>query len=772
MLRRRIYYELKPYLPWKMRMGVRRIAARRLREQRREVWPINPAAGLPPAGWPGWPGGAEFAFVLTHDVEGPEGLAQCRALAEVEMQLGFRSAFNFIPEGTYSVSTELRSWLVANGFEVGIHDLNHDGHLYSSQRAFLQKAKRINQYAQEWGARGFRSGFMLRNLDWIHELNIQYDSSTFDTDPFELQSDGVGTIFPYWIARPAGTVSGSGDHPDAKREGSGNGSLPRRQGYIELPYTMPQDSTLFLVFQERSTDIWTQKLDWIVAHRGMALVNVHPDYIAFPGRSPSPRQYSVDLYTNFLRSVSQRFAGRYWSPLPTELASWFQENCLQAAAKPAAAARRHEIPTVTSPRPFPENLSGKRAAVLLYSNYPADPRPRREAEILVKAGMAVDLLCLSETESDPLSECINGVQVHRLPMQRRRAGRRTYLWQYGKFILSAFWFMLRNAFRRKYHLVHVHNMPDILVFSALVPKLMGAKVVLDLHDPMPELMMTIFGAPEDSLQIRFLKFLERCSIAFSDAVLTVNEACKRIFSGRSCASAKVSVVMNSPDEGIFQYRPAGLPVAGGRAGQPKFVVMYHGSLVARHGLDLAVDAIKKLRPTIPTLELHVYGQATPYLETVMESVEKLGLKGAVIYHGSASLESIVEAIRTCDVGIIPNRRSIFTELNTPTRIFEYLSQGKPVIAPRAPGILDYFGPDDLIYFELGDAEDLGRKLAYVFNNPIPVAATVDRGQAIYRQHCWSSEQVEFLGRISKTLQPQSFRPTGEPVPVQTSPKRG
>ena len=156
-------------------MALRRIAARRSLAQCGDIWPINQAAGQIPDGWPGWPDGKKFSVVLTHDVEGHHGLAKCRKLMELEQRLGFRSSFNFIPEGEYRVPSELREELGRNGFEVGVHDLKHDGKLFSSRRNFQTSATQINHYIQEWGASGYRSGFMLRNLDWLHELNIRYD---------------------------------------------------------------------------------------------------------------------------------------------------------------------------------------------------------------------------------------------------------------------------------------------------------------------------------------------------------------------------------------------------------------------------------------------------------------------------------------------------------------------------------------------------------------------------------------------------------------------
>ena len=145
MLARQIYYELKPFLPRGFRFAMRRFWAQRKRERFKHIWPIDEAAAKIPKQWSGWPDSKDFAFVLSHDVEGPEGLANCRQLAELEMSMGFRSSFNFIPEGTYRVPAELRNWLTEHGFEVGVHDLHHDGKLYRDKKKFAAKATQINR---------------------------------------------------------------------------------------------------------------------------------------------------------------------------------------------------------------------------------------------------------------------------------------------------------------------------------------------------------------------------------------------------------------------------------------------------------------------------------------------------------------------------------------------------------------------------------------------------------------------------------------------------
>ncbi len=278
----------------------------RLRKRIGDVWPIMPGSERPPENWPGWPAGKRFALVLTHDVEGKAGVHKCRSLMQLELDLGFRSSLNFVPEGDYRVPAELREKLTASGFEVGVHDLKHDGRLYRSRREFTQRAARINYYLAEWGAVGFRSAFMLR-----HELGIKYDASTFDTDPFEPQPEGCQTIFPFWVPHRNGS---SINHQRLTINSSS-------RGYIELPYTLPQDFTLFLLLCEKTIDVWRRKLDWIAEHGGMALIDTHPDYMAVDGSSQKTGEYPIELYKELLDYIRSRYSGEYWPALPRQVAA-------------------------------------------------------------------------------------------------------------------------------------------------------------------------------------------------------------------------------------------------------------------------------------------------------------------------------------------------------------------------------------------------------------------------------------------------------------------
>ena len=297
----KIYYICKPLMPKKIQYYFRVLLIKFKRKIFSSKWPIYTNSVVYSDNWKGWPKKKQFALVLTHDVETIIGHDRCRDLANVEIDLGFRSSFNFVAED-YCTSPELRKFLTKNKFEVGIHGLKHDGKLYFSYSSFKDSAKKINNYLKDWNSVGFRSPAMHHNLDWLHELNLEYDSSTFDYDPFEPQSDNMNTILPFWV----------------------NNKKNSRKGYIELPYTIPQDSTLFLYLREKDISIWKKKIDWIAQNGGMALLITHPDYINFNNKWEY-KEYPVKLYKELLSYIKQKYNGKYWHALPKEIAAFWKK---------------------------------------------------------------------------------------------------------------------------------------------------------------------------------------------------------------------------------------------------------------------------------------------------------------------------------------------------------------------------------------------------------------------------------------------------------------
>jgi len=299
---KRLYYELKPSLPKFTINIIKKFNAQLSKKSLLLDWPIEKRFGQ--FQWEisrqllritqqttikfrsFWPEGSKYAFVLTHDIETGDGQAYVRQVADLEEQLGFRSSFNFVPE-RYKLDVVLMQELRERGFEIGVHGLKHDGKLYNSKQRFMARSERINRYLKEFGAVGFRSPLMMRNPEWMQALDVEYDLSFFDTDPYEPMPGGCMSIWPFLIGR-----------------------------FVELPYTLVQDSTLAFVLGEKSPRIWLEKVDFIEQYHGMALLNSHPDYL----RKPEIWR----IYVDFLETMKKK--NNYWHALPKEVARWWRKR--------------------------------------------------------------------------------------------------------------------------------------------------------------------------------------------------------------------------------------------------------------------------------------------------------------------------------------------------------------------------------------------------------------------------------------------------------------
>jgi glycosyltransferase involved in cell wall biosynthesis len=724
MLRNRIYYGLKPFIPQSVRTAIRQRLASRLRKQIGGVWPIMPGSERLPKGWPGWPEGKKFAVVLTHDVESKAGLSKCLSLMQLELDLGFRSSFNFVPEGSYRVPAELREELTAKGFEVGIHDLKHDGRLFTSLRNFKRRAARINRYAREWGASGFRSGFMLRNLDWLHDLDLQYDASTFDTDPFEPQPDGGHTIFPFWVPRPNGG-------PINNQRSTINSSS---NGYVELPYTLPQDSTLFLLLREETPEIWLRKLDWIAAHGGMVLVNVHPDYLRLDGEPMSKRNYPVELYLQFLEQIRQRYGNTFWQPLPKEMAAFIaQLECR---------------PTVYRP---------KRICMVTHSFYESDNRVTRYAEALAARGDLVDVLSLRQSPDMAKKEIVHGVRVFRIQDRfgKTERSKLAYLWPLLRFLgLSSLW-ITKSHFRKPYHLFHIHNVPDFMVFAAWYPKLTGARIILDVHDIIPEFFASKFRMDAEGIIFDLLCWMERASAAFADHIIIANHLWLEKYARRTRTIGRCTAYINNVDGSVFTRRAR-------RRNDGKLVVLFPGGLQWHQGVDIALHAFSTLRAELPHCEFHIYGDGNAR-ESLVRLAADLGLNGSVQFFKPRSVREIAAIMSEADLGVVPKRADSFGNEAYSTKIMEFMAVGVPVVVSSTKVDRYYFNDSVVRFFESGNPDALAREMLALFGDVELRQRLTARASEYAFEHSWESRKGDYLSLVDSLCDPGMATPATVPI---------
>jgi len=698
-LQNKTYYLFKPVLPWALRILFRRWRANSRRVTFADTWPIDEVAGATPPNWPGWPQGKQFAVVLTHDVEGAKGLQRVPQLMDVECRHGFRSSFNFVPEGEYRLPGGLRRTLERDGFEVGVHGLEHDGKLYSSKANFSAKATRIREYLRDWNAAGFRSPLMQHRLGWLHQLGVDYDSSTFDTDPFEPEPDGVRTIFPFWVPGPIG------------------------QGYVELPYTLVQDFTLFVILREPTIDIWKKKVDWIAAHGGMVLLNVHPDYISFD-RNRQRGEYPVSHYEELLTYLNERHHQHFWSALPRDVGRFYRSS-------------------------LPPELRNTRRKIcmVVHNSYESDNRVRRYAETLAKRGDYVEVFAICGRGGEKRTATLSGVTFHTI---KQRLGNEKNEWMFAfqllKFMIVSSAHLTRQHHRIRYDLIHVHNIPDFLVFSAWYPKSTGAKLILDIHDIVPELFQSKFRSRRGGGYVTLLMAIEKISAKFANHVIVANHLWQERLICRSVPKNKCSVVLNYVDPAIFHRRT--------RIRQDgKIIVIFPGSFQWHQGLDIAIKAFGRVRAQLPNAEFHLYGGGGGRyaLANLSELVDALGLSACVRFGGGLTLDQVPQVMADADLGVVPKRADSFGNEACSTKIMEFMSQGVPVVVSRTKVDTYYFDESNVRFFNSGDDRAMAEAMLDVILHSEVRNRLVANGYDYVERHGWDRKKREYLDLIDSLL---------------------
>lgn len=385
-----------------------------------------------------------------------------------------------------------------------------------------------------------------------------------------------------------------------------------------------------------------------------------------------------------------------------------------------------------------------RHCMVVHARYPIwEPRVQREAEALIDAGYEVDVICLRHTE-EPTRELVRGVDVYRLPVSRRKGrGVIVQFFEYLVFFCLVFLRLTFLHFRRHYSAVQVHNPPDFLVLAALIPSLMGAKVILDLHDLMPEFYASRFNSAMDGWSVRLVRWQEWFACRFASHVITVTEPWRQTLIQRGLSADKCTVVMNVADSTIFRsVLPNVRPSKNGR-----FLMIYHGNISQRYGLDLALRAIAQIRDNLPDIHLTIHGVGA-YLDQLQRLTHELELEEQVYFSTEyMPIEELPTLISSADVGLVPYRRDVFTDGILPTKLMEYAALGIPAIVVRTPTIAAYFDETMVEFFTAEDVQELADHIQNLYHNRLRLEELANNIRMFNQRYNWEIQKARYLDLV-------------------------
>ena len=385
--------------------------------------------------------------------------------------------------------------------------------------------------------------------------------------------------------------------------------------------------------------------------------------------------------------------------------------------------------------------------MIVHAYYEEDPRVRREAESLVARGRPVDVFALRRP-GDPPTGVIDGVALRRLDVQRHQgAGLGTYLREYVAFLLRAGWAATRAHRRRRYAVVQVHTLPDFLVFAALPLRLARVPVVIDLHEAMPEFFRMRFPKASNRVVHGLLRLQERMSIGFASAAITVNDGLAERLVQLGVRPDKITVILNSPS--LARFDPGAAPPRPFMT-DGTLRLVYAGALTPTYELDVAIDAVARLRGLRPdidaTFDVYGRGDSNPILR---ERATGLGIRDRVAFHGRIPIEDVPAAIAAADIGLAPTRRDPFTDFSLSTKIFEYGAMGKPVVASRLPLVERTFPPGSVATYDPGDADGLAAAILALVDDPSERDAAVARTRVRIDELSWDHEADRLWSLIGR-----------------------
>lgn len=795
---RKLYYWTRPFLPVSIRSAFQRIKLHGKLNNPFPRWPVDRSVdilfekmmaaairangGRPiPFVW-FWPEGKQAAFILTHDVEDEAGKAFCSSIMDIDDEYCFKASFQIVPEKRYPVEHQFLQQFRDRNFEICVHDLNHDGNLYREYPEFRRRARLINSYCKKFGTQGFRSGVLYRNLRWYGEYEFAFDMSVPNVGHLDAQAGGCCTVMPYfvgeileipvtltqdyslfyilhqystdlWEQQIKTIVDGHGlvsviVHPDYVIEAE------QQRLFRDLLTHVRQQCSVRNIWATVPSKVnsWWRKRDemklvssadgWSITGEGSAAARIA--YACLNGDSLS---YTFTPPPDMIPHLSTAVADSLpRAPNPLAAVHPSGDDRILTASSPVASPAATKL--TASARP-PDKASESRSvrrplrvAMVSYSFYETDNRVLRYASTLAKRGDYVDVFAL-RGEGKPVEEEMDGVHIHRLQARvLNEKSRFSYGWRICQFLARAAVLVAKYDFEKRYDILHIHSVPDFMVLSALIPKLRGTPVILDIHDILPELYTSKFNSGKQSRLFRILVAVERASCRFANHVIIANDIWRERLLSRSLTPDKCTVVLNSPDRSIFNQ------AGNGHSQNGKFLMLYPGSLNWHQGLDIAVRAFATISKDMPQTEFHIYGEG-PSKNTLLELIKELGVEHQVKMPSTRSLREIAQIMATANLGIVPKRKDNFGNEAFSTKILEFMAVGVPVIV--ADTMIDkfYFDSSTVKFFRSGDVQDLARCMREMIENPQERQQQVENATRFVKMVDWSAKQHEYLELVER-----------------------
>lgn len=380
-----------------------------------------------------------------------------------------------------------------------------------------------------------------------------------------------------------------------------------------------------------------------------------------------------------------------------------------------------------------------RVCMLGYTFFELDSRVRQYARALVERGDEVDFIGLRK-EGQAVENTVEGVRIYRIQgREYNEKGRVSYLFKLLRFLASSSLLLSRNHLHKRYDLIHIHSVPDFLVFAAWWPRLTGAKVVLDIHDVVPEFYATKFNAPPGSLAFQSLLLLEKVCAAFANHVIIANDVWRDKLMSRALRGSKCTTILNYPLRVVPQAPKR-------ERTNSKFTILYPGSLNHHQGVDVAVQAFALVKNSIPEAQFRIYGEGAEF-ENIGRLIRELGLEKDVFLQPYVSHEEILRIMENADLGVDPKRTDGFANEAFGGKIFEFMALGVPVVASSTRTNKHYFTDSVVRFCRGGDAQDLARSIVALHEDREATDRLTQNASAFIRRYQWDAQKSIYLDLV-------------------------